>query len=683
MPKTMPKVQSSDAASATSSELSTSDVMAQLLTTLQQQQQAHELNTAAQSASTAQLLQQITATVSGLVQAAPAQAPARTPPLPNFRSLNDSDDADAWFTMADRVLTGHGIAPNRFALAIAPHLTGKALAAYNAMSANDTTDFALVRTAVLRRFHVDAKHYRKKLRSDTLGESTSYVDLATRLTDIFNKWMAAENAGDVAAVRDVLVREQLIATLSQDVRTFVLEHEDKSALDTAKLVDTYVSARPPPVQRISAVSSGYGKPRSAQPARTCDCGGPHHARSICPAREKSCSACGKTGHYAKVCRTTKRRTGKVDQCDQLDEPPECTLPASVSASTLSALDVTPLFLGVVSSSAKAWYVDVNVNDSSIRFKVDTGAEVTVISSAIYECMTVRPPLTPCHSGLFSGTNDQLRTLGQFSATLTRPGQPPVTAPVYVAQGLRHSLLSCRESERLGLVKRLFDTSEPTQPQTDPDTAPMLPVSSDSSVHPPELPQESSNEQSSNRLPDDLSSTMPDWVLLEFPHLFTGLGSMADEYHIALTDNARPTSIYSPRNVSLLLRAKVHQELQRMESMGIIKPVSGPTDWCHAMVVVPKPDKSVRICVDYKPLNAFIRRELHQLPTVDETLAQLEGSTVFTKLDANSGFWQIPLSEASQSLTTFISPFGRFAFTKLPFGISSAPEVFQRRMSTVL
>ena len=65
--------------------------------------------------------------------------------------------------MADRVLTGHGIAPNRFALAIAPHLTGKALAAYNAMSANDTTDFALVRTAVLRRFHVDAKHYREKV----------------------------------------------------------------------------------------------------------------------------------------------------------------------------------------------------------------------------------------------------------------------------------------------------------------------------------------------------------------------------------------------------------------------------------------------------------------------------------------------------------------------------------------
>ena len=113
----------------------------------------------------------------------------------------------------------------------------------------------------------------------------------------------------------------------------------------------------------------------------------------------------------------------------------------------------------------------------------------------------------------------------------------------------------------------------------------------------------------------------------------------------------------------------------METLGIIKPVSGATDWCHAMVIMAKPDKSVRICVDDKPLNVYIRRELHQLPMVDEMLAQLQGATVFSKLDANSGFWQIPISEASQLLTTFITSFGRVAFTKLPFGIASAPEVF--------
>ena len=69
--------------------------------------------------------------------------------------------------------------------------------------------------------------------------------------------------------------------------------------------------------------------------------------------------------------------------------------------------------------------------------------------------------------------------------------------------------------------------------------------------------------------------------------------------------------------------------------------------------------------------------------MDETLAQLAGATWFSKLDANSGFWQIPLATSSRPLTTFITPFGHYQFNKLPFGITSAPEHFQRRMSQVL
>ena len=77
------------------------------------------------------------------------------------------------------------------------------------------------------------------------------------------------------------------------------------------------------------------------------------------------------------------------------------------------------------------------------------------------------------------------------------------------------------------------------------------------------------------------------------------------------------------------------------------------------------------------------RERHPLPAVDQTLAQLAGARVFSKLDANSGFWQIPLSPESIPLTTFITPYGRYCFHRLPFGITSAPEHFQRRMSEVL
>ena len=92
---------------------------------------------------------------------------------------------------------------------------------------------------------------------------------------------------------------------------------------------------------------------------------------------------------------------------------------------------------------------------------------------------------------------------------------------------------------------------------------------------------------------------------------------------------------------------------------------------------------MRICVDLKPLNESVLREVHPIPRVDEALAQLAGATVFSKLDSNSGFWQIPLSPESRPLTTFITPFGRYHFNKLPFGTSSAPELFQRRMNSIL
>ena len=70
-------------------------------------------------------------------------------------------------------------------------------------------------------------------------------------------------------------------------------------------------------------------------------------------------------------------------------------------------------------------------------------------------------------------------------------------------------------------------------------------------------------------------------------------------------------------------------------------------------------------------------------SVDESLAKLSKSRVFSKLDANSGFWQLPLDKKSRLLTTFITLYGRYCFNRLPFGITSAPEVFQRTMTSIL
>jgi hypothetical protein len=101
--------------------------------------------------------------------------------------------------------------------------------------------------------------------------------------------------------------------------------------------------------------------------------------------------------------------------------------------------------------------------------------------------------------------------------------------------------------------------------------------------------------------------------------------------------------------------------------------------------VPAPKKSgqVRICVDLRKLNKAVKRERFVLPTAEEITAKLNGARVFSTLDAAAGFWQIPLDKDSQRLTTFITPFARYCFKRLPFGISSAPEIFQRKMMETL
>ncbi len=92
---------------------------------------------------------------------------------------------------------------------------------------------------------------------------------------------------------------------------------------------------------------------------------------------------------------------------------------------------------------------------------------------------------------------------------------------------------------------------------------------------------------------------------------------------------------------------------------------------------------MRICTDLTELNKSVMREKHTLPSVESTLGQLAGARMFSKLDSNAGFWQIPLSKDSSLLTTFITPFGRYCYNRLCFGISSAPEHFQKRMSRIL
>ena len=123
----------------------------------------------------------------------------------------------------------------------------------------------------------------------------------------------------------------------------------------------------------------------------------------------------------------------------------------------------------------------------------------------------------------------------------------------------------------------------------------------------------------------------------------------------------------------------------MESIGVISKVFEPFSWCADMVAIPKKSGSIRICVDLKPLIESVWREVHPLyrGLMKSWLSWLE-QKCSQSLTPILGFGKSPwLPSPNINLTTFITPFGRYRFNKLPFGICSAPEHFQRRMSQVL
>ena len=99
--------------------------------------------------------------------------------------------------------------------------------------------------------------------------------------------------------------------------------------------------------------------------------------------------------------------------------------------------------------------------------------------------------------------------------------------------------------------------------------------------------------------------------------------------------------------------------------------------------MPKPNGNIRICVDLSRLNESAKHENFPLPAIDQSLGLLSSAKNFSTIDLNFGIWQTKLSNESKLLTTFITPFGRFAFNRLVMGLSSSSEYFQKRMTMLV
>jgi len=131
-------------------------------------------------------------------------------------------------------------------------------------------------------------------------------------------------------------------------------------------------------------------------------------------------------------------------------------------------------------------------------------------------------------------------------------------------------------------------------------------------------------------------------------------------------------------VPVALRDKVKAKLDDLEEKGTVEKVTTPTDWIRCMVVVTTPTK-IWICLDPRDLNKAVMRPKYQMPTSDELLPKLSKAKVFSTLDAKDGFHLVGLEENSSLKTTFWTPFGRYKYLRLPFGVNLAPEEFECKL----
>jgi len=283
----------------------------------------------------------------------------------------------------------------------------------------------------------------------------------------------------------------------------------------------------------------------------------------------------------------------------------------------------------VKETPKAWMVQLEMNNNTVNFKIDTGAAVTAVPSSMRKYI---PRLSSTNKTLRGAGNHKPSIVGKAKVELTFQNKT-VEETVYVVEGLINPLLGKPAISELGVLSYLLEINV-------------------------------------------------DWID-RYPKLFSGLGSFGSDVKITLRNGCEPYAQLTARRVAAARRAALSDELKRMEKMGVISKVNDPTDWCSPCVVVPKKDGKIRLCVDYTKLNEAVKRECHPLPTTEETLAMLGSASHFSKLDANSGYWQMRIHDECKQMTTFITPFGRYLCNRLPFGISSAPEIFQREMQRVL
>jgi hypothetical protein len=349
------------------------------------------------------------------------------------------------------------------------------------------------------------------------------------------------------------------------------------------------------------------------------CKGSHFAGK-CPAKDKKCFVCNCRGHFAICCPNSESINSVVQNS---------TVHENIVVDSDCIENVTYTVGTPAAQNCKEWFINIMCNGQMVKFKVDTGSVCNILPERVfYNIGGVRSSIAHTTTSLTSYSGHALCVLGTVSLEMEH-NYKQYTMEFVIVKDAPCSILSLPSCSELSLV---------------------------SVVH-----------------------AVSNVIAKEYSDIFEGMGTLPSGYSIQLKEDCNPV-VQNARRVPFRLRDKLLQTLEHMESNGTICKVKVATDWVHPIVTVLKPNGDLRVCLDPSILNKNIKREHFAISTPSEIFSKLSQSTVFSTVDATSIFLQLLLDDKSSFLTTFATPFGRYRFLRLPFGISSAPEVFHRTVS---
>ena len=175
-----------------------------------------------------------------------------------------------------------------------------------------------------------------------------------------------------------------------------------------------------------------------------------------------------------------------------------------------------------------------------------------------------------------------------------------------------------------------------------------------------------------------SDDMKQQIMDLYPDLFSGVSTIKNAMvHLDVKPDAVPV-VCSPCCVLHAIQPKLKDKLDRMLKLGVIRKldINEASDWLHALVIVIKPNGKLWVCLEPRALDSVLHHNIHNAKRFIDIISKIKDIKYISKIDANSRFLTLPLDPSSQLLTTFDTPWGRFCFLKLPFSLCESRYFFQ-------